>query len=448
MTRKALLMTCLVALALVAGCVEETDPNAAAPEAPTDPVSQEVGAATLVKAFSPQNTTLAKDTPFLMPASAGPDTPLTAFRWRIPEGAIQTITPIPDFPDFTYDLIILEMVPVTPGNATIDEFSVLAVNLEDEAYLTSTYIGVPINQTFTYAYLDETVSEYTPELQSLYLRIYADDLDAGDELGLILAGKAAAAAPFGFLAVPLDYEPDYDEDPAETTADLLDGRTAVTLEPVGSGAGLQLALYLNLNLVFATAIYHIEATTPSIQVIDATRAPTEPVATARQSVIGAEYPLAGHTEAWAYYWAFPLLTPNCVSVGTYDIQMDIHGTVIDHRNVIAENPVTQGFESLVTGSPLAFVTGEGAGSSTTSFDIDVASSCGLELLLVEQFDLGATLQDLFGVPALTGGAAFSGIAGNLPPAKMWAEGDDLVLLMGHQMHRLPGLGHVLDDPRA
>ncbi len=446
MNRNALLLTALLALAAMAGCVEDTDPNAVAPEVPDDPVSQEVGAETLVKAFSSENTTLSPNTPFLMPANAGPDTPLTAFRWRIPDGVIQTITPIPDFPDFNYDMIMLEMVPVIPGNATLDEFAILAVNLEDEAYITSSYVGVPQTGTATFAFIDEQDISYDPELDSLFFRIYAEDLDAGDEVGFILAGRTDAPTPFGMLAAPLTDEPDYEEGPADTTAELLDGRTAVTLEATGAGAGLQMALYLNENIVFATSIYNFEVTTPAMQVEDRQRAPTEPVATARDSTLRAEYPTRGHSEAFAEYFALSLLTPNCVAVGTYDIQMDVHGTIIDHRGVISENPVTLGLESLVTGSPIAFVTGEGQGPSSTSFDVEVASSCSLELLLVEQFDIGATLQDLFGVPALVGGAAFDGIIGNIPPSYLWAEGSDLVLLHDKQLQRLPGLGYLLDEP--
>lgn len=445
MTRNALLLTALFCLATMAGCVEDNDPNAVAPEVPDDPVSKEVGAETLVKAFSAENTTLSPNTPFLMPANAGPDMPLTAFRWRIPEGVIQKVTPIPQIPDFNYDAIFLEMVPVIPGNATIDEFAILAVNLQDEAYITSRYVGVPQSGTMTSSLVDEQDLSYEPELDSLFFRVYADDLDAGDEIGFILAGRTDTATPFGMLVAPMTEEPDYDEGPADTTAELLDGRIAVTLEATGTGAGLQVALYLNQNLVFATFVYNIEVMTPAIQVEDRQRAPTEPLATVRDTTLRAEYPTRGHTEAYATYFAFGLLTPNCVAAGTYSIQMDLHGTVIDHGSLIAEVPNT-GATGLLLGSPIAFATAEGAGAATTTFDIEVASSCGLELLIVNQFDLGATLQDLFGIPALVGGGAFAGLLGNLPPSHLWAEGDDLVLLHGKQMQRLPGLGYILDMP--
>jgi hypothetical protein len=424
-------------LAALAGCADNgAKDSPTTDQAPTDELEKQVGA-------TPSNLTkgaavLSLDTPFLLSAEAGPDAPVSAFLWKIPKGGIIEYQPIPDFPDFVIKELVFGMVPVFPdGNASLDEFSLLVFRLGSDAELAAAYVGVPMQGVFSDVLTSSDLSS-RPELGPTWLYLGAGSLEEGDTLAFVFAAKAEKAMPVGLLLSPQSKDPD--ASPAADADELLGNRTAVSLPLAGSGAGFQYAAYLNFNLIFLTSIIHQEFMTDTITVEDRVRGPAEPLATVRDATVSASYDGAGFSTSVAEEFVFSFLVP-CAAAGKFDIELDAHGTVVSERNLILETPAASAY--LVTGLPLAFATGEGSGSSSSSLDFQLGSGCGLEIGVLEQMDLGATLGQLTGVPAATGGAAFSGLVGNIPPV-MFARGGDLFIGNGRSMTQVAGMGHVLD----
>ncbi|MEK6974864.1 MAG: hypothetical protein AABY18_00815 [Candidatus Thermoplasmatota archaeon] len=446
MTRRPLALTVLLLAAALAGCTSE-DPKTDSTEVADDPVSNQLSedvGTPVVAPSSVDGASLSVNTPFVLPATTGPDAPLTAFEWRIPDGAILEYQPYEDF-DYTVEEIVFEVVPIFPdGNGSLDEFAILAVNFEDgNAYISSAYLGIEASGSMTGPLGSSTLTS-DPELEPLRLSLWADSLEEGDRIGFVLMGRSAEPGTFGLLISPWAEPPEDDDDIADDAAELLQGRTPVTLEPIGTGVGFQVALYDSININFLTAIYHIEIRTEAATVEDRLGTPRlEPILTARDMTVSATFPGRGHSEAISYYFATDLLVPTCTSVVQYDIGTDLHGTAVQHRSVDLEIPAASLPTGLVTGSPILFAVGEGDGAATTSAEMQIATACGFEFLIFEQFDLGATLKDLTGTPAATGGAAYAGLVGNIPPMASNVDGD-LVIRDGLHMQRLAGLGWLAD----
>lgn len=450
MTRRPLALTALLLVAALAGCASE-DPETESADAAADPVSDRLSADIGAPVIAPtglDNASLSVATPFVLPATSGPDSPLTAFEWRIPEGGILEYEPYPGV-DFSVEEVVFEVVPIFPdGNGSLEEFAILAVAFEDgEAYVASSYIGVPIAGIQTGPLGNAEIS-YEPELQPFRFYVYAGSLEAGDRLGFILMGRSAEPGTFGLLVSPRAEPVDRDEDddvPADA-GELLQGRTPVTLEPSGVGAGFQVAYYFSNNINFLTSIYHTELSTPHVTVEDRLPLRTpEPLVTARDMTVSASYPGRGHSEAFGYYFMGDLLTPSCTSVVQYDLATDLHGTAVQHRSVDVEVPAASLPTTLVTGSPYMFAIGEGDGAATTTAIMDIKTACGYESFSFEQFDLGATFQELFGAPGMVGGAAFSGLLGDFPPVLSNVDGD-LVIRDGARQHRMAGFGSLAHSP--
>ncbi|MHB1260893.1 MAG: hypothetical protein ACYC2H_04175 [Thermoplasmatota archaeon] len=421
-----LAVSCLLLALLVAGCAT---PEPAAPVA-VDPVAELLG----VENLAPANATTGLDTPILLSAQAGPDAPLTAFVWTVPEGAIREYEPIPGF-DYTVEEVTLDLVPVS-DDLELDEYAILVYSLGRTA---NSMGGIVATPTSGYAgdLLGRTpVETPTQRLESQLLHLSADGLDEGDQVAFVIAARSDEARPFGLLVAVADEET---EDPSEDAADLLDERLAIPLEASGHGSGFQFALYLQFNLVFPPTASTFELRTPAIQVTDGLPDLAEPAVVARDRVVEAQFPTGGHTEAVVFALAAPLLTGACPEAGTFAIESDLHGTTTSLHNLLLGSGPT----ILATGLPIYIGTASGPGQATTRLEIRKVAACGIDLMEVFQMDLGATLEELTGVPAKDNTFVFEGLAGDIPPA--WAAGGDLVLApMGIPL-RLLGAAQGLPD---
>ncbi|MEA3166588.1 MAG: hypothetical protein QOJ26_1460 [Thermoplasmata archaeon] len=425
MTRPFLLMLLLVA-ALFAGCASTDAP---APVV-VDPVAQVLGSDHLAAA----NATVDLATPFLLSAQAGPDAPLTAFIWTVPEGAVIEYEP---FPGFSFEMIVLDVVPVGIDGLALDEYAILAYSLGRTATAVGGALATPTSG-FSGDLLGTTPEETAAEPLAPQLFFMAGEgLEEGDQIAFVVAARSAEARPFGLLMAVVDEDT---EDPSEDAAELLDGRLAVPLEANGRGAGFQYAMYLQLNLFFPPGFNEVYVVqTKAIQVTDDLPNLAEPVASARDRTVEATFPSAGHTEAIVVALASPTLVVACPQAGTFSIESDLHGTTTTFQNLLAGS----GPAVLATGLPIYVGTGAGPGPSTTSLRLTEVSACGVDLIEVAQLDLGATLDELTGVPGQSYGFAFEGLTGNLPPAL--ADHGDLVLSAGGAPMRLHGAAAGLPD---
>ncbi len=438
-----ILMSATLLTATLAGCADDKDATTQSQNDPaptTDSLEQELGA--VPSSLLSQAGVLDVNTPFLLSAKAGPDSPISAFLWTIPDGAIIKSTPYQGFNDYEVNGVVFGMVPIFPeANVTLEDFGLLIFRIGRDADLAYGDVGTAITGTQSDLLTSGPIS-LQGTLGARWITVDAGSLKAGDKLAFVFAAKSAKAGSVGLLFSPQAVEPKDNQEPATTASQLVGGRTVASLPMSGSGVGFQYASYVNFNLMFLTFIMHQELMTDSIQVDDRTRTPTEPAATVRDATISANFASGGFSIGSAVQFIYGLLTP-CQANGKFDINIDLHGTTVEHRNLIIGTPVYLP-TTLLTGWGFAFAIGEGSGSASTSLDFQVASTCGLEIEVVEQLSLGATLENLTGTASATGGSAFTGLIGNIPPSMMHAQDGDLFIVHGTRTTRLAGLGHVLD----
>ncbi len=423
---RPLAVSSLLLATLAAGC------SAPEPTAPVlvDPVTELLG----VENLAPANATPGLDTPILLSAMAGPDAPLTAFIWTVPEGAIEEYQPISGF-DYTVEEIILDIVPVS-DELELDEYAVLAYALGRTATSLGGIVATPMSG-YTGDLLGRTPLETPMErLEPRLMHLYAEGLEEGDQVAFVVAARSNEAQPFGLLVAVADEET---EDPSEDAEDLLDHRLAVPVAANAHGSGFQVALYLQFNLVFPPTTSMYELRTPAIQVTDGLPDAAEPVVTARDRVVEATFPSGGHSEAVVFAIASPILLGACPEAGTFAIEADLHGTTTSFHNLLLGSGPTV----LATGLPIYMGTASGPGEATTRLETRKVAACGFDLMEVLQMDLGATLEELTGVPAQANTLVFEGLAGDVPPA--WTDDGDLVLAPGGIPLRLLGAANGLPD---
>jgi hypothetical protein len=412
----ARLLTPFILLGLIlAGCASPSEKAPPASVDDTDPIQREVGAVSTPAG----NATTTVDTPLLLSVATGPDAPITAFKWRIPEGAIVKWRPIASIPDFVIEQIIFDMVPVIPnGTAAPSEYALLTFRLDGEAQLATTRIAVPsegqrINGVTT------TNSSLKPSLTPGYLFMSAGSLEEGDEIGLVFVAKSDTPGALGLLLSPRTSRPANDEQAPETAVQLLKGRSPVALTPTGKGAGFQFASYVSNRFSYPPTLSYTEWKSGAISVMDQLPRVPENLATARSVTIDANYDAPGFSRMFGSFNAFmflplvPLFEDPCAPIGKYEYQVNLHGTTVNHRSIFAEGALWRAYP--VAGWAFASAIGDGSGNSRATMSMQVVDTCGIEFMFYNKLDLGSTLEPLLGVPAATGGSAASGLVGSIPP---------------------------------
>jgi hypothetical protein len=261
------------------------------------------------------------------------------------------------------------------------------------------------------------VTESHPLQQSANLaprvvRVSSPGLAAGDIVAFVLAARSPDAAPFGLLLQP---GPDGSRasEVNATARDALAGRAPATLQPVGFGAGFRIALYSLANIAFATnlagppVVMHEEIASPEVLVEDRQRQPFEPFSSVRDTTLSAGFPSGGYTE-FAVSYVVAGVVP-CPMAGTFSIQLELHGTTLEHTGELLPEPY-----GLALGSATAAAFAEGPGPSAGRMEFAIAHACQFELLVFRQLDLGVTVEDLVGVPLAPSWVADSGLIGDFP----------------------------------
>lgn len=389
----SVLVLVLSAATVFAGCINPNDPDVqAAAEEDVDELLAQFQAQ-----LSPAGT---KDDWFLLSAKAGPDAPLTAAWWTIPQGAIVESETWED-----EAFIVLEVAHLLPDgrDAPLDAWTLRGF-AKDEGELMPWFgaSAVPVDGELAFNLAEQPFDE--PIHRGPYLlHVWADDLEAGDRLAFVFGALAADEMDVGLAFRVLSKDPGFDDDASEDAEAFLretGGRRPVALVASGTGAGFLEAVYLEWNgLGFFP--YHARLQTSTVDVTGGVSPDMRPVAAVRDQTFSTAYEGdAGWSTATAMYYAEN-------AYGEWSMASDLHGTPLEGGGALVQT--TFGVGGILTGFPVAFGMAEGAGGALSTLRIESTVAGQYEMLLFTQSSLGATLDSLLGTPSASGAYATRGL---------------------------------------
>lgn len=374
MEKQAVLATALVLVAL-AGCI--------APQG-AEEVPEELTAAGLAAGGW-----------YGVPARAGPDAPLTAAWFTVPEGAVHPWAHNEDF-DSDYDVVAVEAAFVFDRAVTPDAVAVLGFRHED-GMLAPSLVSIATPGMLEYSgglLMDGSSDAWAPELAPAFYHLaFDDDVDAGERIGLVVGVRAAEDAVGEFLfRVRGAGESDFadDEEPEDDAlAFAKAGAAAMPLAVSGTGAGIFAAerlefsggLLLPMDVVYQTGDVTVEGG----------RSPADgPVTTGRHSILRAADPAP---EGWGL-GSVVYATDN--GLGSWSGLVEMREIVAERANDVAAVP-----PGLFTAFEVASAVAEGSGPARTELVVDVDGTPNSETLMLLQLGIGATVESLLGEPAAT-----------------------------------------------
>ncbi len=411
---RTIVLTLMLAAVAFAGCAETTDDPAE-----TEPVQEAASdlGNTVNATVQDGSFVSAEDADaFIMSGKTGPDTPLTSFHWRVPQGSM---VPHEYFSDWS--VLPLEFFPST--DATMSEWGLMVFQTDgNDAQMVGMYAAVTTHTVSKLAVLP-TETTQTPVQSGFFLTLSDFEVAEGDRLTFVVFGTSDTEDSLDFSFRVMDADPDFDAEPPTKPSDVLQGEV-VELLPYGSGSGVDLALYIDFNVL---GIIGIEAWTDDVTVTDRLPADARPVANVRDVTIsGAQDSDSGYTQSVGLFFAGD-------AVGLWSVDVDARGLQYGANSVIAESsaPYASLATFLVFGMPLFAAEADGNGGSQIDFNLQFARPPSSSLLgdvtLFQQIDLGASLEELTGVRGNTAAFGFTGLAGNVPPSQVDMRGDDLII---------------------
>jgi len=342
-------------------------------------------------------------------ASASQPAEVTAFRWVVPE---DTVRPYP-YSDGD-STVYLDVVPVVEDADALEQFALYAFDLSaDEAEPLS--LNVQTTVTFTERSAvpgagGETTVDVEPEPYRTLLGI--SDVQAGDEVGVVLVAESTVPQPVGIAFEPLETSRDLEEEPPED----LDGLRAdtepddpVALDPEGGAEKAHAGLYLEANGMLSGVTLASE----DVEVAHEGSPDLRPTATVRDTRIESTFDTSSGTSgAAAVYLAN-------AAVGSWQASVDAHGESTQAEGtVVHANAVPGGSAAyLVFGLPFLVGFGGGEGSSSIAMDVEATSANAgtttqaQEFFATFHYGFGASMESLYGVPAAQDSGAFTGLVG-------------------------------------
>lgn len=387
-----------LATAVLAGCVT-------APETGTVPGSQTVPgtdgepleeltfATKLEERFNATlgSTDYSLDDWVLLSMETGPHSPVAAFEWKVPSGGVN-----PTNWDKSVSTVSLEVVPVYPPGQprTVTQFVLAFFEVEGgkatwlsqhsrgtwhEVYRTG-----PVEERSDYAYVGSAGSYYWP----------ADDrLEDGETVYVVLAVRSEKPGEFGLALRVLDHDPDWGQEypPADLDAFLnnVTGRAPHALPRLGTGQGFSFPVYVDGRELWQAGY---EGWTPYVTFRDDLPTQGRPMVGARDFTAEFSFDAeSGYGAGTAGVWGYG-------SLGSWSVQGTLHGTEYARSDDLGPAILGYASEPYWSGSGY-WVTAEGPGGAEATFQAKWADGLMSDWVWFVHFSLGATLEELLGMPA-------------------------------------------------
>lgn len=332
---------------------------------------------------------------YSMAVAAGPDAPLAAAWFVVPEGGVQDWAHN-DEGERDVRVVAIEAAYVFDEPVTPEAVATLAFRHED-GELAASLLSFDVPSTMSYAggaFAMAATEDHEPTLAPRFLHLaWDEDVEAGERIGIVAGVRSPESAAGQLLfRVRLGDEGDFgeDEEPAEDVlAFAKEGAAATPLAIVGQGAGVFAAMRTEFT-GGAFLPFDVTYTAGEVEVEGGQTPEGSPVATGRSSQWRTrDEAAAGWTHAYAFYHS---------SSG-----MGEWSGLLETRNERAEAA-----EGVVTVAPGLFSTfgalfavGDGGGPAASELGVSVVGPATGDSLALLQVGLGTPLADLFGEPVRT-----------------------------------------------
>lgn len=348
---------------------------------------------------------------------------VAGYNWTIPDRAV-----VPDdFFDDSYH-VGLEVAPIGPGllaepdrsNTSVTDWAFLVFAKQDgQARLLAGRLAPTLEHTIgpDAAFGEPTVEP--PGFLPFTFDLQDEGLRGGDELLFVTAARSDTPVDFGFAVRFFDEDPANEEQSSNITRFLKRTRgPPVFPSAVGNATTFQLPTYRVDHLGSAiTDTWRTE----NITVEETYAETTAPASNVRDVTVTAEH---GSDAGWGLHTA--IYTAAVASAGTWEVTGDVRGSTLSARSVVLQADLTLYgaiASGLVFGEPAFAIVGDGEGTSSVDYRLQVAGAAALDSMSYAGIDLPAPLVDLVGVPGNETASAATGLAGNIPPTVAGSEAD-------------------------
>lgn len=406
-----------VALAL-SGCAGDPEPsggtaNASAdgePGQPADPAPNATARTGIAAAAGaePGNATAEGAHWALLELNlSGEEAALAGFDWPVPDGAVQVDG------DGGERAVAIEVAPVTVANvsdrdagevAVTDWF--VAVFREEGGRAVLQALTAAETQTVEVVTLtDSRERTERASFQPVNLTVSGPELEAGDRLSLVVGAKSREPTSMGFgvrAAAQGEASRDFDG-----FRDRVGNRSPVAPEPVGTGTGFDFAEYGELNVGLTQGV---RFATGTVEVRRQVPEPGQPAASTRAAELAFE---SRFDEGWSYLEGGYFTNSGAAR---WAVDHEVRGRSVAAEGALGPPGVPAPAQSAVDGAlgdPFWRVYGGGEGATSTSFQVEALSANRFEFFGQFGLDLGATVEELVGVPSESVAEARSGVAGDL-----------------------------------
>lgn len=375
---------------------------------------------------------------FVLPATTGPEGNLTAFRWTVPEGSVIGLR------TSAQTGLVLEAVPIIPEGSNVTQWCLFAFRQkEGKAYVAGdpdAASGLLAGQSIAFAgavpALGGIMCSYEHERTTrdplatgpnvtmvaasdlpsfiVYQDILIHDLD---NLFFAVAAKGAAPGEFGIAFRILQQFPTTQEKPSPSLDAFVMERGANRprgLTPTGQGAGLQISHWRAHYGVGAGGAILATYEERAGDIVFAT-----PVVDGRPATAVWNFNVSSTYEDAGGWSTFAGGYVGICATGRWAAWANLNGPHAAARNLIMQHSICTYVypyiaELVLFGSPSVRYYGGGADKAAATLEILVHNG-GIEQFWFDHVSLGATLEELLGMPSHTGRFVASGLTGNFPP---------------------------------
>ncbi len=323
----------------------------------------------------------------VLDAAAGPDSPVLAFTWTLDPAAV--VESVDSDGQLT---AVLEMAALLPADATLDAVAIQA--------FVETASGLVAAGGFYCPTLDILVEEaggavesYTraPPMLPVLLKLGTGLVEGGERIHFIVASTATEAVDWGLAFRSLATDLAYGDQLPDAQAFLQAAQGApLLLEPVARGAGLEMATYLDS----VTGTVRTRAVSAFVDVVD--RDPLPDLAAEARF----DRALSAGLDSQGGYATVLGLFEGGAGSGEWSLTGDLRGVPLEASGTYTNaNPTGLPLPTdALAEAPFLMAQADGLGASTSTFDLDLASAGEYARIFYFQADIGASVEELLGLP--------------------------------------------------